>query len=144
VVCETMPGHHRSAHYQPSPLTASSRPSAACRSACSSAGYLSPLGSDPRDLSAVCAFNEGRCNNFPLLLLARRAAAYALCFGLAPRWRYIETDRDVADAETRPWLLETSSSSFHLGDHQQHLRLFDHSPPAVQRGGARRACGRHL
>ena len=54
------------------------------------------------NMACVCAFNKGRCRNLPLLRLCRRNAATALAAGLYPRWRYIESKRNAADAETRP------------------------------------------
>ena len=58
------------------------------------------------NMSCVMAFNKGRCRNYPLLLLCRRMASVALSYMMYPRWRYIESKRNVADEETRPDLIK--------------------------------------
>ena len=57
------------------------------------------------NLAAVCAYAKGRARHFGLLRLCRRAAALTLAAGILPRWRYVESKRNCADAATRPWLL---------------------------------------
>ena len=58
------------------------------------------------NMSCVMAFNKGRCQNLPLLILCRRVAAISLAFNMYPKWRYVESKRNRADAETRPDLLK--------------------------------------
>ena len=70
------------------------------------------------NMSCVCAFNKGRCKHLPLLRLCRRNAALSLSCGHYPRWRYIESKRNPADAETRPNLLPKASDR-----HQHQTRI---------------------
>jgi hypothetical protein len=67
----------------------------------------------------------GRSSSWPLLRLARMAAALQLAFDVRPYWRYIETARNVADGPSRgfgighaqPW---AAFSERHL---EQKLKL---------------------
>ena len=60
--------------------------------------------------SVTLSFNKGRCKNIAMLRLIRRVCAYTLAFKLYPRWRYLETDRNPADAATRPWLQDGANA----------------------------------
>ena len=52
-------------------------------------------------LVSLGVLTKGRSSSWPLLRLAREAAAYQLVLNLRPYWRYIETDRNVADGPSR-------------------------------------------
>jgi len=67
------------------------------------------------NMSCVCAFDKSRCKTLPLLRPCRRNAAMSLSSGLHPRWRYIESKRNPADAETRPDLLPKPSDKLEAG-----------------------------
>ncbi len=54
------------------------------------------------NMSAVMAFNKGRCQNHALLRLTRKLAAFALSHNICFRVRYVESARNVADGPTRP------------------------------------------
>ena len=48
---------------------------------------------------------KGRSSSWELLCLAREAAAIQLVLGLRPYFRYIETDRNIADGPSRGFAL---------------------------------------
>ena len=52
-------------------------------------------------LVTLGVLSKGRSSSWPLLRLAREAAAYQLVLNLRPYWRYIETDRNLADGPSR-------------------------------------------
>ena len=52
-------------------------------------------------LVTLGVLTKGRSSSWPLLRLAREAACYQLVLGLRPYWRYIETDRNIADGPSR-------------------------------------------
>lgn len=49
----------------------------------------------------IGVLTKGRSSSWPLLRLAREAAAYQLVLRIRPYWRYIETQRNIADGPSR-------------------------------------------
>ena len=104
----------------------------ACRSPCTRCSRVLILCDN---LSAVGMFNKGRCTSYPLLRLARRAAALQLAHGVHGRWRYIPTDRNLADIPTRPDLLK---APFAHGDPIDKNIHFERHPPKGRFSGDQR------
>jgi hypothetical protein len=53
------------------------------------------------NMGSLLSFDRGRCSNWGHLLLCRRQAARTIATGLRPHWRYVETDRNPTDWDSR-------------------------------------------
>jgi len=87
------------------------------------------------NMGSLLSFDRGRCSDWGYLLLCRRQAARTIATGLRPHWRYVETDRNPTDWDSR---------AVERGELQRHqIQHFSTIPSSPE--GHRQARGRqHL
>ena len=97
------------------------------------------------NMAVVMAMKKGRCRNFLLLKLTRKVGAYLLSHRIHARFRYVESERNVADGPTRPetWRRPQRASQG-LGLAASDAALRQQLPPPGLEPLGRAERGRHM
>ena len=101
------------------------------------------------NMGVVLATQKGRCSNFALLRIIRRTLAYSLACGIRVHVRWVASEQNVADEDSRKWepkrfvtprevsreRPKAESHSFHKGGGQKGQPAVPQSPSARCGGG---------
>ena len=63
------------------------------------------------NMGTVLAIQKGRCRNYSLLRIIRRCAAYSLAAGIRCSVRWVPSERNVADKDSRCWEEERAAAN---------------------------------
>ena len=91
------------------------------------------------NMAVQLSMSKGRCKNHALLRLCRRMAAYVLGHEIYPRFRYVESARNVADGPTRP-----DKAPQEAGVECRHAPLREFVPAPGAEPGRIEGRGRHM